>query len=126
MSLTFPHYMSPARALILIHVRPTCTLEQGFGIKEGGDWRPWVYHMTGVGASFLQWKFEGFGESLTFGDVGEQLGGYVVSFNSNFTFLTIHGSGHMVPEYKVREYVRIDEPCPVLVCRSGTYTAPHR
>ena len=103
----------------------------GFGVKDGGEWRPyvsagspamamavaplrtrarltpararrprsparsWVYNMTGVGPSFLRWKFEGFGESLTWGDVGEQLGGYVVSFESNFTFLTIHGSGHM-------------------------------
>jgi len=33
-------------------------------------------------------------------DGKQRMGGYVIEFGSNFAFLTIRGSGHMVPEYK--------------------------
>ena len=32
--------------------------------------------------------------------MGAQLGGYVKSFEQNVSFVTIHGAGHMVPEFK--------------------------
>ena len=72
----------------------------GFGVLQGGEWRPWTFDQHGAGANFVSEKFEGFGQSLTVDDVGEQLGGYVVNFANNFTFLTLHGSGHMTPQYK--------------------------
>ena len=33
-------------------------------------------------------------------DGKQRMGGYVVSWPGNFHYLTIRGSGHMVPEYK--------------------------
>ena len=69
--------------------------------NPGAVWRPWFYNMTGVGdTGLLKWKFQGWGESLLYSDAGRQLGGYVIDFENNFTYVTIHGSGHMVPEYK--------------------------
>ena len=83
----------------------------GFETVEGGDWRPWLYNRTAVPMELIKWKFSGFGEQWSFprSDVGEQLGGYVISYAPNgadpgaeehsMTYLTFHGSGHMVPEY---------------------------
>lgn len=31
------------------------------------------------------------------------MGGYVTRYKGDFDFLTIRGSGHMVPEYKPKE-----------------------
>eukprot|EP00930_Biecheleria_cincta_P095710 TRINITY_DN8764_c0_g1_i2.p1 TRINITY_DN8764_c0_g1~~TRINITY_DN8764_c0_g1_i2.p1 ORF type:complete len:539 (-),score=80.92 TRINITY_DN8764_c0_g1_i2:95-1624(-) len=46
------------------------------GIPELESWRPWTR------------------------DGSKRMGGYVTRYNNNFDFLTIRGSGHMVPEYK--------------------------
>lgn len=46
------------------------------GIPETAAWRPWTI------------------------DGQQQMGGYVTKYASNFAYLTIRGSGHMVPEYK--------------------------
>ena len=46
------------------------------GVKESRAWRPWTL------------------------DGRQRMGGYVVSYPGDFDFLTIRGSGHMVPEYK--------------------------
>ena len=46
------------------------------GLKETEEWRPWTI------------------------DGKQYMGGYVTRYEGNFDFLTIRGSGHMVPEYK--------------------------
>ena len=45
-------------------------------VSESEAWRPWTL------------------------DGKQRMGGYVVSFPGSFHYLTIRGSGHMVPEYK--------------------------
>ena len=72
----------------------------GMPVKAGGEWRPWSYNETAAGESLLEWKMPSYGQSLSYNGNGEQLGGYVVDFEGDFTYLTFHGSGHMVPEYK--------------------------
>ena len=32
--------------------------------------------------------------------VGGQIGGYVTKYDKNFTFTTVHGAGHMVPQWQ--------------------------
>lgn len=49
------------------------------GVKETEAWRPWTT------------------------DGKQRMGGYVVSVEGNFHYLTIRGSGHMVPEYKASQ-----------------------
>ncbi|KAL3921383.1 MAG: hypothetical protein SGARI_006699 [Bacillariaceae sp.] len=51
-----------------------------FGPKQIEEWRPWVY---------------GKGQN-----VGEQLGGYVTTYDRNVSFATIHGAGHMSPQWR--------------------------
>jgi len=46
------------------------------GLKEIEGWRPWTL------------------------DGKQRMGGYVTSYEGDFSFLTIRGSGHMVPEFK--------------------------
>lgn len=48
----------------------------GLGLREQESWRPWTR------------------------DGKIKMGGYVTRYQGNFDFLTIRGSGHMVPEYK--------------------------
>lgn len=45
-------------------------------LTESEAWRPWTT------------------------DGKQRMGGYVVTYPGDFTYLTIRGSGHMVPEYK--------------------------
>ena len=72
----------------------------GLPVKAGGEWRPWIYNDTAAGETLLEWKLPSYGQSLSYYGNGDQLGGYVVSFEGDFTYLTFHGSGHMVPQYK--------------------------
>ena len=32
--------------------------------------------------------------------VGEQLGGFVTAYEKNVTFATVHGAGHMSPQWR--------------------------
>lgn len=48
----------------------------GLGLRETESWRPWTR------------------------DGKIKMGGYVTRYEGNFDYLTIRGSGHMVPEYK--------------------------
>lgn len=41
-----------------------------------------------------------YGFDLLLQDTGAQLGGVVVNYQSNLAFLKIHGSGHMVPQFR--------------------------
>jgi len=49
---------------------------ESLGFKETAEWRPWTT------------------------DGKQYMGGYVTRYENDFDFLTIRGSGHMVPEYK--------------------------
>ena len=73
----------------------------GLAVKPGGEWRPWIYEEGAAGGEILEWKLPAFGQSLSYAGNGKQLGGYVVDFEEGFSYVTFHGSGHMVPEYKV-------------------------
>jgi len=33
-------------------------------------------------------------------DVGAQMGGHVVDYEHGLSFVTVHGSGHMVPQFR--------------------------
>eukprot|EP00055_Hartaetosiga_balthica_P017147 m.112598 g.112598 ORF g.112598 m.112598 type:complete len:505 (-) comp9256_c9_seq1:1971-3485(-) len=63
-------------------------------LTETEVWRPWTF------------------------DGKDQMGGYVFGYGSNFNFLTIRGSGHMVPEFKPQaayvmlEYFLSGKPWP--------------
>jgi carboxypeptidase C (cathepsin A) len=46
------------------------------GLRTVSEWRPWTV------------------------DGRQRMGGYVVEYEGDFSFLTIRGAGHMVPEYK--------------------------
>ena len=46
------------------------------GLKETEEWRPWTI------------------------DSKSRMGGYVTRYEGDFDFLTIRGSGHMVPQFK--------------------------
>ena len=41
-----------------------------------------------------------FGPDLSFQDLGMQFGGEVVDFEEGLAFVTVHGSGHMVPQFR--------------------------
>lgn len=51
----------------------------GVALAEGGVWHPWVYD-TSI--------------------VGEQLGGFVTDYEGDIHFATIHGAGHMSPQWR--------------------------
>ena len=51
-----------------------------FGRAVTKDWHPWVY-----------------GESSK---VGEQLGGFVTEYDGDVNFATVHGAGHMSPQWR--------------------------
>ena len=72
----------------------------GLKVLPGGDWRPWFYKPNGVSASVLENKMPQWGELLSYKPMNPQLGGYVKNYESNVSFVTIHTSGHMVPQFK--------------------------
>jgi cathepsin A (carboxypeptidase C) len=80
----------------------TRTAVKRFGFEEldGGSQRPWFYNMTGAPLEVLATKSPLFGPNLVSQNMGAQLGGEVISYESGLSFLTIHGSGHMVPQFR--------------------------
>lgn len=77
----------------------------GFPIEDA--YRPWFFNATGATAAFTQKKpllFDPFG---TIGEAGVQFGGMIVNYANNLAFMTIHGSGHMVPEFRPRHALHL-------------------
>ena len=72
----------------------------GFSELDGGGYRPWFYTQDGVDLSILAEKAPLFGPNLLAQDVGVQMGGEIVNYENNLSFLTFHGSGHMVPQFR--------------------------
>ena len=68
----------------------------GFPELDGGSQRPWFYNMTGSPLDVLATKSPLFGPNLVAQDMGAQLGGEVISYEYGLSFVTVHGSGHMV------------------------------
>jgi carboxypeptidase C (cathepsin A) len=52
---------------------------EAFGLAVSQDWHPWVY-----------------ADDL----VGPQLGGYATNYRGNVTMATVHGAGHMSPQWR--------------------------
>jgi serine carboxypeptidase-like clade 1 len=74
----------------------------GFNETIGGSYRPWFFNATASTASFLAEKPLLYGPALSLVEAGPQFGGHVVNYNHNLSFVTIHGSGHMVPQFRPR------------------------
>ena len=74
----------------------------GFAKTPGGRQRPYFVKSGNVTGSFLASKPLLFGPDLSFADAGVQFGGHVTTYEHNLQFVTVHGSGHMVPQFRPR------------------------
>merc|ERR1712039_726712 len=72
----------------------------GFPIIPGGNYRPWFYQKPAASLATLKEKPNLFGPNLALQDAGAQFGGHVVNYEHNLSFVTVHGSGHMVPQFR--------------------------
>jgi cathepsin A (carboxypeptidase C) len=72
----------------------------GFDEVDGGGYRPWFYNHTSTTLELLAEKAPLFGPDLLCQDMGSQFGGEIVNYEHNLSFLTFHGSGHMVPQFR--------------------------
>jgi cathepsin A (carboxypeptidase C) len=72
----------------------------GFEELDGGSYRPWFYNHTASSIELLQEKAPLFGPDLLTVGVGAQFGGEVVNYEHGLSFVTVHGSGHMVPQFR--------------------------
>jgi serine carboxypeptidase-like clade I len=68
----------------------------GFPELNGGRYRPWFYNQTAASVHVLTEKAPRFGPTLSAQGLGPRLGGEVVNYKHGLSFLTVHGSGHMV------------------------------
>jgi serine carboxypeptidase-like clade I len=76
----------------------TAVQKIGYPEIDGGGYRPWFYNETAASATLLREKLSTFGPNLQdTKQLGLQWGGHVIHYQHNLTFLTVHGSGHMVP-----------------------------
>uniref|UniRef100_A0A7S2FYK5 Carboxypeptidase n=1 Tax=Octactis speculum TaxID=3111310 RepID=A0A7S2FYK5_9STRA len=71
----------------------------GFDVLPGGSYRPWFFNKTATTVPLLEEKPSLFGVDLELGEAGPQFGGHVVNYEHGLTFATIHGAGHMVPQF---------------------------
>lgn len=72
----------------------------GFKTVQGADWRPWFFAPERAELGVLEEKLPYWGSFLNYRSLNAQLGGYVKNFEQNISFVTVHDSGHMVPQYK--------------------------
>jgi hypothetical protein len=72
----------------------------GFKTNQGADWRPWFFQPERAELGVLEEKLPYWGTFLNYRSLNAQLGGYVKNFEKNVSFVTVHDSGHMVPQYK--------------------------
>ena len=87
----------------------TPCLKVGFDLLEGGAWRPWFANWTAASRDFLDAKDLLFGPALTTQAAGPQLAGLTMDFDHGLSFATVHGSGHMVPQFRPRAAYRMME-----------------
>ena len=81
----------------------------GFPEVDGGSYRPWFFNATAATYQVLWEKDNLFGPDLTLRGAGVQFGGHVVNFEHNLSFATVHGSGHMVPQFRPRASLHMIE-----------------
>lgn len=74
----------------------------GFPKLDGGAQRPYFVNATGVPLALLDEKPLLFGPSLAVVPAGPQFGGHVTDYANGLAFVTVHGSGHMVPQFRPR------------------------
>merc|ERR1711865_578011 len=79
----------------------------GFAVKAGGEYRPWFYNKTAATVATLLAKPPLYGPNLELHDAGAQFGGQVVNYEHNLSFATVHGSGHMVPQFRPQSAERL-------------------
>jgi len=72
----------------------------GFPEVDGGSYRPWFYNHTATPVDILSQKAVLFGPDLVVQNTGAQFGGEVVDYENRLSFITFHGSGHMVPQFR--------------------------
>jgi len=72
----------------------------GFDELPGHQYRPWFYRHSSTSLKTLLEKPLLFGPDLSLIDAGAQFGGHVVDYAHNLSFVTVHGSGHMVPQFR--------------------------
>lgn len=109
----------------------------GYPELDGGSYRPWFYNHTATSLEVLKEKAAMFGPDLLAIPTGAQFGGEVVNYENNLSFLTVHGSGHMVPQFRpqaalhmLTKLVNLNELSPLLpsnntltsVCTMGFQT----
>jgi len=79
----------------------------GFPVLPGGHYRPWFYEKKAAAMSTLIQKPTLFGPDLELQDAGAQFGGHVVNYGHNLSFATVHGSGHMVAQFRPQAAERL-------------------
>ena len=84
----------------------------GFPVLEGGAYRPWFYNKTATTFELLTEKPNLFGPTLDVHPGGAQFGGQIVNYENGLSFLTVHGSGHMVPQFQPQAADRGALTCP--------------
>lgn len=72
----------------------------GFDELEGGSQRPYFYNASGVSVDVITSKPLLYGPNLAVIDAGPQFAGHVTDYDNNLSFVTVHGSGHMVPQFR--------------------------
>lgn len=85
----------------------TAIARVGFAVLPGGAYRPWFYNKSAATLGTLEQKPSLFGPSLELRDAGAQFGGQVVSYEHGLAFATVHGSGHMVPQFRPQAAERL-------------------
>ena len=88
---------------------------------DGGSYRPWFYNQTAASIEILAEKSALFGPNLVTQNMGPQFGGEVTDYHLGLKFVTFHGSGHMVPQFRpqaalhfLQKFVRGEELSPLL------------
>jgi hypothetical protein len=68
---------------------------------DGGSYRPWFYRQEAASLEVLAEKSILFGPDLVAQTLEEaQFAGEVTSYEDGLSFVTFHGSGHMVPQFR--------------------------
>merc|ERR1712137_913892 len=78
-----------------------------FAVLPGGEYRPWFYNKTAAALHTLEAKPNLFGPNLALRDAGPQFGGQVVDYEHGLSFVTVHGAGHMVPQFRPQAAERL-------------------
>eukprot|EP00746_Dinoflagellata_sp_MGD_P024954 gnl/MRDRNA2_/MRDRNA2_15863_c0_seq1.p1 gnl/MRDRNA2_/MRDRNA2_15863_c0~~gnl/MRDRNA2_/MRDRNA2_15863_c0_seq1.p1 ORF type:complete len:256 (+),score=59.68 gnl/MRDRNA2_/MRDRNA2_15863_c0_seq1:26-769(+) len=79
----------------------------GFPEVDGGQYRPWFFNQSAAALKTLEEKPDLFGPDLSLNDAGSQFAGHVVNYQHNLSFVTVHGSGHMVPQFRPQAAERL-------------------